>query len=32
LRGGEGKGERRENLLIVWELKKPRRKEDGGFM
>jgi len=30
--GGEGKGERRENLPLVWELKKPRRKEDEGLM
>jgi len=30
--GGEGKGERRENLPLVWELKKPTRKGDGGLM
>jgi len=25
----EGKGERRESLPLVWELKKPTRKGDG---
>jgi len=30
--GKEGKGERRENFLLVWELKKPTRKRDGGFI
>jgi len=30
--GKEGKGERRESLSLVWELKKPRRKGDRGFM
>jgi len=30
--GGKGKGERRESLPLVWELKKPTRKGDGGFM
>ena len=30
--GKEGKGERRESLPLVWELKKPTRKGDGGFM
>jgi len=30
--GGEGKGERRESLPLVWELKKPTRIEDGRLM
>jgi len=30
--GGEGKGERRENFPLIWELKKPTRKGDGGLM
>jgi len=30
--GGEGKGEKRESLLFVWELKKPTRKGNGGLM
>jgi len=30
--GGEGKGERRESLPLVWKLKKPTRKEDGGLI
>jgi hypothetical protein len=30
--GGEVKGERRENLTLVWELKKSTRKEDRGLM
>jgi len=29
---GEGKGERRENLPLVCELKKPTRKGDGELM
>ena len=32
MRGREGKGERRESLPFVWELKKPRRKGNGGVM
>jgi len=31
-RGREGKGERRESLPLVWELKKPTRKGNGGLM
>jgi len=33
-RGREGKGRegRRESLPLVWELKKPTRKGDGGLM
>jgi len=30
--GKEGKGERRESLPLVWELKKPTRKGDGWLM
>jgi len=30
--GKEGKGERRESLPLVWELKKPTRKGNGGLM
>jgi len=29
---GEGKGEGRESLPLVWELKKPTRKGDGGLI
>jgi len=28
----EGKGERRESLPFVWELKKPSRKGNGGVI
>jgi len=30
--GGEGKGERRESLPLIWELKKPKRKGDERLM
>jgi len=30
--GGEGKGERRESLPLVWELKKPTRKGNRELM
>jgi len=31
-KGKERKGERRENLPLVWDLKKPTKKGDGGLM
>jgi len=32
MEGKGGKGERRESLPLVWELKKPTRKGDGRLM